>query len=277
MYTEWVYGAFKGDDDKDLMWAQYDAYRHDRIAWHLFETARQAIYDAKNKVGHGINVPLLADAKDVQSLSKKALWSTCDAIAAYYRYCQRDSESPVLSKDSDTWRNILRRQYVIYFKAEVERLCDCTPFAKQVVICVTEDFEDEGHEARLKVQELLDDCYGNAYWSRRRSDAELFEKDLGYIYVLSNPSMDNLVKIGKTSRDPSSRATELSSASGVPGKFVVVHSVWALNIEVAEDKVHNKLEDHRYNQRREFFEIDVKKAIEMVDEVVDDVNSRVSA
>ena len=38
----------------------------------------------------------------------------------------------------------------------------------------------------------------------------------GYIYVLINNSMENLVKVGKTSRDAESRAKELSSVTGVP-------------------------------------------------------------
>ena len=43
----------------------------------------------------------------------------------------------------------------------------------------------------------------------------------GYIYVLINPSMEDVVKIGKTERDPKNRAAELSSVSGVPEKFIV--------------------------------------------------------
>jgi hypothetical protein len=45
--------------------------------------------------------------------------------------------------------------------------------------------------------------------------------DSGFIYVLINVSMDGLVKIGKTQRDPEKRAIELSSATGVPTPFIV--------------------------------------------------------
>ncbi len=38
----------------------------------------------------------------------------------------------------------------------------------------------------------------------------------GYIYIISNPSMPGLVKIGRTSRDPQTRLRELNSATGVP-------------------------------------------------------------
>jgi hypothetical protein len=38
----------------------------------------------------------------------------------------------------------------------------------------------------------------------------------GYIYVLTNPNMPGLVKIGYTQRLPRERANELSRATGVP-------------------------------------------------------------
>jgi hypothetical protein len=53
--------------------------------------------------------------------------------------------------------------------------------------------------------------------------------DSGHIYVLINPSIPGLVKIGKTTRDPESRAKELSQATGVATPFYV-----AFSIEVAD-------------------------------------------
>src|SRR6185369_11781349 len=38
----------------------------------------------------------------------------------------------------------------------------------------------------------------------------------GFVYALINPSMTGLVKVGRTERDPTGRAHELSSATGVP-------------------------------------------------------------
>ena len=39
--------------------------------------------------------------------------------------------------------------------------------------------------------------------------------DPGFVYALINPSMEGLVKVGKTKRDPKGRANELSGATGV--------------------------------------------------------------
>ena len=43
----------------------------------------------------------------------------------------------------------------------------------------------------------------------------------GWVYVLTNPAMPGLVKIGLTSRNPQVRAAELTQATGVPAPFVI--------------------------------------------------------
>lgn len=39
--------------------------------------------------------------------------------------------------------------------------------------------------------------------------------DTGLVYVLINPSMEGLIKVGKTTRNPKERADELSKVTGV--------------------------------------------------------------
>jgi len=91
-------------------------------------------------------------------------------------------------------------------------------------------------------------------------------KDHGYVYVLMNPSMDNLVKIGKTERSPKERAKELSSTTGVPTPFVVVYESYFKSCTKAEKFVHTHLESRgfRVSVNREFFEIPIKEAIDAV-------------
>jgi len=88
----------------------------------------------------------------------------------------------------------------------------------------------------------------------------------GYVYVLMNPSMENLVKIGKSAKDPKDRAKELSSATGVPTPFVVVYDCYFENCTQAEIYVHTFLENKgfRVSKSREFFEIPIKDAIDAV-------------
>ena len=90
--------------------------------------------------------------------------------------------------------------------------------------------------------------------------------DNGYIYVLINPSMQNLVKIGKTKRTPEERAKELSSTTGVPVPFIVAYSDFFQNHSKAEEHIHTVLETkgYRVSKSREFFEIPIKDAIDAI-------------
>jgi len=90
--------------------------------------------------------------------------------------------------------------------------------------------------------------------------------DNGNVYVLMNPSMKNLVKIGKTTRDPKERARELSSTTGVPTPFVVIYDCFFESCTQAEKFVHTYLENKgfRLSNNREFFEVPIKDAIDAV-------------
>jgi hypothetical protein len=91
-------------------------------------------------------------------------------------------------------------------------------------------------------------------------------KDNGYVYVLMNPAITNIVKIGKTTRDPEIRAEELSSATGVPSPFIVIYYEYFPSCSEAEIFVHTLLENkgYRVSKNREFFEISYKEAIDAV-------------
>lgn len=88
----------------------------------------------------------------------------------------------------------------------------------------------------------------------------------GYVYILINPSMDGMVKIGKTNRDPMERAKELSASTGVPTPFISVYNEYFDDCTFAEKYIHNLLEQKGYRvaDNREFFEIPIKDAIQLV-------------
>jgi len=88
----------------------------------------------------------------------------------------------------------------------------------------------------------------------------------GHIYVLINPSIDGLVKIGKTTREPKWRAKELSQATGVATPFYVAFSIEVADCHSAEEYVYAVLEHNGFNRspNREFFEMPLQKAIEVL-------------
>lgn len=105
----------------------------------------------------------------------------------------------------------------------------------------------------------------------------------GYVYVLSNPSMPGLLKIGMTRFDPSRRVQELSSATGVPTPFQLVYYREFYDCVAAEIEIHSLLTSKglRYNDQREFFTIDTVEAINILlsldnnIEDIDDVNEKI--
>lgn len=100
----------------------------------------------------------------------------------------------------------------------------------------------------------------------------------GYVYILSNPSMPGLLKIGITRFDPTKRVQELSSATGVPTQFQLIYYREFHNCVAAELEIHSILaaKGMRYNDQREFFSVDSVDAINTLlsleDECVDEVS-----
>jgi len=88
----------------------------------------------------------------------------------------------------------------------------------------------------------------------------------GYVYILINPAMEGLVKIGMTTRNPEERVKELSSATGIPNKFILIYQKKVDDCASCEKTVHNLLEakGHRVSTNREFFNISTTDAIDVV-------------
>ena len=82
----------------------------------------------------------------------------------------------------------------------------------------------------------------------------------GLVYVLSNPAMPGLVKIGQTTNEITSRMNELNT-TGVPLPFECLFACEVDDCKVVENALHKAFYPNRVNPRREFFEIDPDQAI----------------
>jgi T5orf172 domain len=84
---------------------------------------------------------------------------------------------------------------------------------------------------------------------------------LGLVYVLSNPAMPRLVKIGCTAQDDVTPRLNQLYSTGVPFPFEVEFAARVPNPEEVEQALHQAFAPNRVNPRREFFEIEPSQAI----------------
>ena len=88
-----------------------------------------------------------------------------------------------------------------------------------------------------------------------------------WVYVLSNPSMPGMVKIGYTNGDPEGRVKEINRATGIPTDFIVEYAIPCVNGYEVEQLVHEALDNVRVNNRKEFFNINIEEAKHLLDEI----------
>lgn len=86
----------------------------------------------------------------------------------------------------------------------------------------------------------------------------------GYVYVLTNEFMPDLVKIGRTSGEPEARAAQLNT-TGVPGRFKVEFFALCNDCVEVESLVHAFLRESRVDAGREFFRVGVGDAISVIE------------
>ena len=88
-----------------------------------------------------------------------------------------------------------------------------------------------------------------------------------FVYVLRNSSFPQFLKIGTTKRDPNDRLSEINSATGVPTPFEILYVENCQNGYLVEKVVHERLSEHRVNNRKEFFAIQPEIAIQTIKSV----------
>ena len=77
----------------------------------------------------------------------------------------------------------------------------------------------------------------------------------GYVYVLSHPRMEGLIKVGFTKRQVAQEVQELNWVSGLPEHFVVEASFESSSPEKHAEEIHKRLAPRRV-QGMEYFEVD---------------------
>ncbi len=83
----------------------------------------------------------------------------------------------------------------------------------------------------------------------------------GVLYILTNPFMPELVKIGCTTGHVEDRIKQLSSSTGVPVAFQCYFAARVENMALKEKRLHQLFSDKRVNPNREFFQIAPEKVV----------------
>lgn len=86
----------------------------------------------------------------------------------------------------------------------------------------------------------------------------------GIIYVLTNPAMPGIVKIGKTNQESvESRMAQLYNTS-VPVPFECAYAAKVDSLDAVERALHTAFGPNRINTKREFFTIEPEQAIVII-------------
>ncbi len=81
------------------------------------------------------------------------------------------------------------------------------------------------------------------------------------VYVLTNPAMPGLVKIGRTDNTDSNIRIAQLYTTGVPVPFTLEYACKVINPDEVEKALHIAFAPHRTNPKREFFNIEPEQAI----------------
>jgi len=87
------------------------------------------------------------------------------------------------------------------------------------------------------------------------------ENENQIVYVLTNPSMPGLVKIGKTTQVEVEGRMKQLYGTGVPVPFDCAFACHVKNATEVEDALHIAFGIHRINPNREFFKIEPERVI----------------
>lgn len=93
----------------------------------------------------------------------------------------------------------------------------------------------------------------------------------GWVYVFSNPGMPGLIKIGRTTDEPRTRAAQLHT-TGVPTPFQVEYAVQVDDCDLLERRIHQHFRSHRMYRRREFFTVDLLAVVGAIESSVVNLN-----
>ena len=114
------------------------------------------------------------------------------------------------------------------------------------------------------------------YVSKRKKKVYYNGEGSYYIYILSNPVMPDIFKIGYTKYHPEKRATQISRSTGVPLPYKVEYAFKCHDGELLEKEIHRHLDYCRVNSDREYFNIPLEEAQIIIEKLGKKYNNEIS-
>ena len=88
----------------------------------------------------------------------------------------------------------------------------------------------------------------------------------GWVYVVTNPSLSGIVKVGYTTRQDVAKRLQEFDQAGLPYPYEVAYKVWVSEPRKLERRVHQFLTIEKEN--KEWFRCSVERAQEAIDHLV---------
>ena len=88
-----------------------------------------------------------------------------------------------------------------------------------------------------------------------------------WVYILTNPAIPEMVKIGYTKMDPHTRALQISKGTGIPLGYEVAWAYKCYKGERIEREVHNRFKKQRVSPTREFFRVTLEEAKQIIEQI----------
>jgi hypothetical protein len=137
--------------------------------------------------------------------------------------------------------------------------------AKKYIPC-SEDYSNNP-PTYFTIQELQDGWDEITYYTGKKRGLFVGREGDEWVYILSNPAMPHMVKIGYTAKDPFLRANQISRGTGIPLGFEVEWAYKCFKGERIESEVHKYFKKQRVNTQKEFFRVSLEEAKQIIEQI----------
>ena len=137
--------------------------------------------------------------------------------------------------------------------------------SKQFIPC-SEDYANNP-PAYFTITETNDGWDEITYYTCKKRGLFFGREGDEWVYILTNPAMEGMVKIGYTTNDPHTRAEQISRGTGVPLGYEVAWAYKCYKGERIEKEVHKYFKKQRISPTREFFRVTLEEAKQIIEQI----------